>query len=308
MSAPLCPVTGEPATRLVQWVSAELLSALWRIEFGVDARPSFNGVARFGLWESPTGLYFFDPMCEGDHGFYAGFYRNRGMARFLRESDRGEFSIAAGHVREGDHVLDVGCGFGAFRSRVPQARYTGLDPHFAGDLSEGWAKAETLAEHLRLNEGAYDVACAFQVLEHVSTPLALVTEMARAVKPGGRVIVGVPHVPSAQTRIPNLLNNAVPHHLTWWTPAALAAIAARAGLVEARVQPSPYSRLDSFVYWMARCSPVQCRDAHYRHRWSWHASALVGALAGYVAHKVLPVPKAADAEGVALLLVARRPS
>ncbi len=41
MSIPLCPVTGEPATRLVQWVSGSLLTDLWRYEFGVDVRPSF---------------------------------------------------------------------------------------------------------------------------------------------------------------------------------------------------------------------------------------------------------------------------
>ena len=63
---PPCPVTGRPAIRRVQWVTTRLLTDLWRIAFGVDVRPLFAGLNRFGLWESPTGLYFFDPPREGD--------------------------------------------------------------------------------------------------------------------------------------------------------------------------------------------------------------------------------------------------
>ena len=303
---PSCPVTAEPAKRLVQWVSAGLLARLWQVEFGVDVRPSFGGVRRFGLWESPTGLYFFDPPREGDRGFYETFYKHRGMKRYLRDSDRGEFRLAAGYVRPGDRVLDVGCGLGAFRAHVPHAQYTGLDPNLTQSAQTEWARAEMLAAHLDRHAGSYDVACAFQVVEHVSNPVALVTEMGLADRPGGTVIIGVPHVPSAQTRIPNLLNNAVPHHLTWWTPAALEALAARAGLVNARVQPSPWSRTDSFIWWMARHSPVQCKDVHYRHSWLWHGATLVAVL-GALAAWGRPVPAEADREGVALLLVAERP-
>jgi len=42
--------------------------------------------------------------------------------------------------------------------------------------------------------------CAFEVLEHLSTPGAMFADMMRAVRPGGLVIVGVPHLPSAFTR------------------------------------------------------------------------------------------------------------
>ena len=55
-------------------MTSRLLVDLWRIAFGVDARGSFAGVERFGLWESPTGLYFFDPPREGNHEFYSDLY------------------------------------------------------------------------------------------------------------------------------------------------------------------------------------------------------------------------------------------
>ncbi|WP_036270319.1 class I SAM-dependent methyltransferase [Methylobacterium sp. WSM2598] len=303
---PSCPVTGEPAVRLVQWVSARHLTALWRLLFRADPRSSFSGTTRFGLWESPTGLHFFDPMRAGDADFYAAFYRSRGMRQYLRDPDRDEFRTAAAYVRPADRVLDVGCGFGAFRHHVPHATYVGLDPHFAGGEDRPWARAELLSDHLVRHAGSYDVVCAFQVLEHVTDPVSLMAEMARAARPGGLVIAGVPHVPSAQTGIPNWLTNAVPHHLTWWTKPALVALARRVGLTDAIVRESVWSRGDVFVHWMARLSPVRCRAHYYRHAWSWYAAALVGALGGVVAASFLPLPKPGTDEGVALLLVARR--
>ena len=307
MSRPNCPVTGQPAVRLVQWVSARFLTDMWRIQFGADARPSFAGIERFGLWQSPTGLLFFDPMQEGDALFYGAFYRTTGMRRYLLAEDRGEFRLAAAHVGSGDRVLDVGCGFGTFQACIPQAVYAGLDPHLVKDLVRPGRYAETLDEHLRAGHGGYDMACAFQVLEHVARPLQLLVDMGRAVRPGGRVIVAVPHWPSAPARIPNWMTNAVPHHLTVWTSRALAAAAERVGLKVASIDTVPWSRSDAFVYWMARLSPVRCEDVRFRHRWSWHAAAIVGAALGYVASKVLTVPSSADEEGVSLMLVAERP-
>ncbi|MGA0595019.1 class I SAM-dependent methyltransferase [Enterovirga sp. CN4-39] len=308
MTTPLCPVTGEPAIRRVQWVSARLLADLWRYTLRVDARPSFRGTKRFGLWESPTGLYFFDPMRQGDAGFYTTLYSRLSDRYYPREGHpRAEFRLAARHVAPGDRVLDVGCGFGAFRYEVRHAEYTGLDPHFSGEPGASWARVESLDDHLRTHAGEYDLVTAFQVLEHVDQPVAMARAMMRAVRPGGTVIIGVPHVPAAHTRIPNYLINAVPHHLTWWTKAALEALASRVGLVSPEVEITPWTDVDAIVYWMERCSPVKCRDVHYRHSWAWHASALVGFVGGLAMGKLKPQPFRPDDEGASLLLLARKP-
>lgn len=323
MTPPNCPVTGEPAVRRVQWVSARLLVALWRYECGVDVRPSLGAVRRFGLWESPTGLYFYDPMLEGDHGFYDAFYRllrRVEPSKFSRVLDRlrygprpahygqirEEFRIAARAVQAGDRVLDIGCGPGIFRHLIPQASYTGLDKHFGDQPGEAWLRSESLADHLGEHAGSYDVVCAFQVLEHVADPVALLADMRRAAKPGGQIIVAVPHVPSAHARLPNYMINALPHHLTWWTDTALRAIAARVGLSGATIEVAPWGRLDSIVYWRERCSLVKCRDVHYRHSWAWHASTLLSYVGALLLRRLRSVPQTDD-EGASLVLMAAVP-
>jgi len=292
----------------VQWVSARLLVDLWRIAFKTDARSSFAGTDRFGLWESPTGLYFFDPPREGDHTFYTQFYvwlKRRGL--FTRETVREEFLIAAKRIAPGARVLDVGCGHGNFRQCVPHAKYTGLDPHFAVDAAVQGVRNETLAHHLAEHGSSYDAVCCFQVIEHVRDPTALFAEIVAAAKPGGLICIGAPHVPSALTRIPNFLISAPPHHLTWWTKAALVELARSAGAVVESVENVPWGAGDSGVYWIERCSPIKCSDVHFRGAYSWHVAAVIGNALGYLAFLLFGAPKKTDDEGGGLLMIARRP-
>jgi SAM-dependent methyltransferase len=304
MSNPPCPITGEPAESLVQWVSAKFLIDFWRIVHKADARSSFGAQDRFGLWRSPTGLYFFDPMIAGDSRFYTQFY-DWLLARKLwsQEAIRHSFTLAAARVGPGDRVLDVGCGFGNFRALVPHADYVGLDPNFGANLP--FVRREHLSDHLRHNAGAYEIVCAFEVLEHLASPTEMFADMVRATRPGGLVVVSVPHVPSALTRIPNFLLNAPPHHLTWWTETALRALAATAGVCVESIEPAQWNETDSLMYWMARCSPIRCRDIHFHDAPSWYVAGAVGFLVGRLAYALNKTPKTTD-EGAALVMVARR--
>jgi SAM-dependent methyltransferase len=307
---PLCPVTGEPGVRQVQSIKSGSLARMWKAAHGVDARPSYGPVQRFGLWESPTGLYFFDPLTEGDHAFYTQYY-DWAIRKNLwaRDTIREEFLLAARHVGSNDSVLDVGCGFGSFRSVIPaQARYVGLDPNFAGDNANEGVINQSLGEHLADHAGAYDVVCAFEVIEHLANPTAMFSDMVQAARPGGLVIVGVPHVPSAFTRIPNLLMNFPPHHLTWWTKPALTALAERNGATVESIEHVPWGPFESLFYWMERCSPFKCTDIHFSNTISWHAAAIAGYLGGRLMHALWTRPKRPRAtdEGSGLLMVARR--
>ncbi|SRR6266545_953189 len=305
MNPPLCPITSAPAVRHIQWVPARFLVSRWRREMDVDAGASFGGHERFGLWVSPTGLHFFDPMIEGDRSFYAQFY-TRALRRGLwaRDCIRRDFEFAARSIAPGARVLEIGCGFAEFRRLIPKTIYTGLDVHFAaGGVAD--VRKETLREHLDGHAGSYDAVCAFQMLERVASPGEAFADMVRAVRPGGLLVVGVAHVPSALTRIPNNLLNAPPLRLSWWTRAALTALAERHGATAMRIDNVPWGNCDALFYWMERASPIRCTDVHYRDALSWRAAALAGRVGGRLMRAWRKTPPMAD-EGVGLLMVARR--
>src|SRR6195256_2026269 len=196
MSNPPCPVTGEPAVRLVPWVKSRFFLDLWRYGLRVGARSSIGKVERLGPVEPPAGLHFFDPMIEGDHTFYTQFYAHAIERRlWARECIREEFRLAARSIAPGARVLDVGCGFAEFRRVIPHATYTGLDPHFASESSDVDVRNESLRTHLVENRGAYDAVCACQVIEHLREPTAMFADMVQAAKPGGLLIVWVPPRP-----------------------------------------------------------------------------------------------------------------
>src|SRR6201997_2072648 len=137
-SIPSCPITGLPAERRIQSISARLISGLWRGAFGVATDRQLGGIDHFELWESPCGLVFFDPMLPGDEAFYLDLYRRREFHRALSvpRIARAEFRRIAELVQPGDKVLDVGCGEGGLAGHLSHATYVGLDPHCHANTAE----------------------------------------------------------------------------------------------------------------------------------------------------------------------------
>src|SRR5256885_11203458 len=93
---PLCPITGLPAIRRIQPISARLLIGLWRGSFGVAADRQLGNIEHFGLWESPCGLAFFEPMLAGDEAFFPELYRRRDFYPAMNAP-----GLARGQIRRG---------------------------------------------------------------------------------------------------------------------------------------------------------------------------------------------------------------
>jgi SAM-dependent methyltransferase len=114
-------------------------------------------------------------------------------------------------ITPGDRVLDLGCGFGrhafeAYRrggnvvavdrsaEEVEQVSAMFRAMRAAGeadpDLSARAVRADLLA--LPFPDAAFDVVIASEVLEHIPADEQAIAEIARVVRPGGRVAVTVP--------------------------------------------------------------------------------------------------------------------
>lgn len=115
-------------------------------------------------------------------------------------------SLTALRPLPGERVLEVGAGLGQFARAMATAtgeRVVAVErsaeqlgrarqlAEQAGDAAiVDWREGDALALPLSAAEwGSFDVAHARFLLEHVPDPQAVVTAMARAVKPGGRVVI-----------------------------------------------------------------------------------------------------------------------
>jgi 2-polyprenyl-3-methyl-5-hydroxy-6-metoxy-1,4-benzoquinol methylase len=105
----------------------------------------------------------------------------------------------------GERILEVGCGSGVLCRQVasevaPGGRITGVDisPEFlrlaqdyaaGGDASSCMQWSAGQAEALPFQDASFDGAFAARLLLHVPHPQAVLNELARVVRPGGRVVV-----------------------------------------------------------------------------------------------------------------------
>ncbi len=124
-------------------------------------------------------------------------------------------------------ILDLGCRYGALtRAYLEGNDVVGLDVDREAlaeaaklGIQTRWADVE---QPLGLDDASFDVVVAGELLEHVRDPEALVAEVRRVLKPGGRFVGSVPNAYRLKNRLRFALGRAPeqdPTHLHMYAPA-----------------------------------------------------------------------------------------
>lgn len=133
---------------------------------------------------------------------------------------------------ESGAVLDVGCGEQPYRGLLRRASsYTGLDIAESGERF-GYAREDTLYVQgypWPVPDSSVDLALCTEVLEHVLEPAALLSEVKRCLRPGGRLLMTIPF--AARWHF-------VPYDYWRFTPSGIAHLLREAGFADVRI----YSR------------------------------------------------------------------
>jgi len=116
------------------------------------------------------------------------------MGYFYWHEQPGYFRDVTRHFAPGARLLDVGCGTGWLADHF--AHYTGLDGSpdaVAAAVERGRNVAlHDVAEPLPCEDASFDAVVMKDLLEHVPDPVALVREVRRVLRPGGRVFASSP--------------------------------------------------------------------------------------------------------------------
>ena len=167
-------------------------------------------------------LKFFDPALTGSPEYYKQLAL--GCENYYLE-DKSEYDFAEAFVNKNDKVLEIGSGKGIFAKKISSKNYVGLE--FSSKAIEMAAREgvtlvnEFVEDHSRKNKEAYDIVCAFQVLEHISDLYEFISSCIRCLKTGGILIYSIPSADSYVTLVPNAILNMPPHHISRWPDSTL---------------------------------------------------------------------------------------
>lgn len=135
----------------------------------------------------------------------------------------------AATVPAGALVVDAGAGEGPYRHLFAHTRYVPVDDG-RGDQRWDYSGLAVRGDllHLPLRKGVADVVISTETLEHVTDPGPFVAELARVLRPGGRLYLTAPFA---------FKEHQEPHDYFRYTRHGLALLLERAGLAAESIEP-----------------------------------------------------------------------
>lgn len=225
-------------------------------------------------------LSSFDHINEGfyeESGMLGGEVNIESYRHASRQDDERRYKYLK-NVLSTKSVLDFGCGAGGFLSLANQVTQsiTGLelDQNIRGHLEN----VEGIRMFASLDElkGCYDIITMFHVLEHLSDPARILSQLSAHLNPEGRIIV---EIPNSDDALLTLYGNEAFSRFTYWSchlylfnPSTLSLVADKAGLKVDFIQQVQRYPLSNHLYWLANGKPGGHEHWGYLDSYELHAA------------------------------------
>src|SRR5207247_888956 len=107
----ICPLCQGSRVVLIETIETSRLRKIYRKQLGVDVSLEFSNLRDICFYQCINcELRFFYPSVAGSESFYDGLQQ----LDWYYMGDKNEYNFASNMIKETDHVLDIGCGKGAF--------------------------------------------------------------------------------------------------------------------------------------------------------------------------------------------------
>jgi SAM-dependent methyltransferase len=167
------------------------------------------------------------------------------LGRIGGELNRWKF---AEHVTDADVVLDFGCGGGYLLAGLPGAVKLGVEPNRNARAEAARKGIRMYARAADVESFTVDVVISQSALEHALSPYEELCELARALRPAGRLVISVP-TNDPPIRSERQVSPDDPNHEFYaWSPQAFYNL-----LLEAGFEPQSVRRVTHA--WHPRISP-----------------------------------------------------
>lgn len=184
-----CILCNSEETNIIESLRAQDLISLYKRAFGINVENILNCDLNYYCCKN-CDLRFF---ALKDGKFPTGddnFYNTLNKLEWYYMSEKNEYHYAKNFIDTSSKILEVGCGRAAFTRFISnKENYTGLE--FSSDAKTMAAKDNINIENISIeefaknNKGKFDIACSFQVLEHVANPHNFIKAQIECLTGGG---------------------------------------------------------------------------------------------------------------------------
>jgi 2-polyprenyl-3-methyl-5-hydroxy-6-metoxy-1,4-benzoquinol methylase len=164
--------------------------------------------------------------------------------RRLALRDHVQFILRASEDRRGVDLLDVGCGSGTLLGllKARGIRPTGVDfSSEAARVAEQENGVRVVVGSLSqagFPDASFDIVTLFHVMEHVTNPRSVLSEVSRILKPDGAVVLQVPNIDSWQFKAfgAKWYGLDIPRHVIDYSKDSMLKLLAASGFVPRRIR------------------------------------------------------------------------